>query len=98
MMGQMATRKHNPKFKPQSAVLNKKQVCQRLGRSQPWFDNIRPQLEQRGFPRKDSLLGGWLVAAVERWISKRSNTEDEETIGEKIALERISAETATQIH
>lgn len=80
-------------FQPQSAILNKKQVAMRIGRSVPTFNRLRPELEQRGFPKYDGLLRGWLVMAVEAWINKRANVPNEDELEEQIAMARIYENT-----
>jgi hypothetical protein len=54
-------------------VLSQATLCCYLGKSLTWFAEHRAELEAAGFPRPDSLLNGWDVAAVDRWLDQRSD-------------------------
>ena len=49
-------------------ILCAEAVARLLGRSVPTFYRKRKRLEQRGFPLRSELLGGWHRDAVLRWI------------------------------
>lgn len=87
-------RNHKPRFEPQSAFVNKKQVCMRLGMSEPAFDKIRPEMELDGFPRKDNIIGRWHYLAVEKWIAKRGSVMNEDEMEIHLAMESARGTTA----
>jgi hypothetical protein len=53
-------------------VLNTATLCVYLGRSPTWLAENRAELEAQGFPRPDSLLGGYDRCAVDLWLDRRS--------------------------
>lgn len=61
-----------PKFTPEPRILNEFQVACRLGWATSTFRDRKEGLESKGFPRRDRLLGGWDVAAIEQWLDRRS--------------------------
>lgn len=61
-----------PKFTPEPRILNEFQVACRLGWAQSTFRDRKAALEKKGFPRRDRLLGGWDLAAIEQWLDRRS--------------------------
>ncbi len=60
-----------PKFLPTPRVWNAEQVACRLGGGESWFYEHRPELEAKGFPRKDDVLNGWDSHAIEQWLDDR---------------------------
>lgn len=62
-----------PAFIPQPRILTSPhQVAALLGRGEEWFRIRRPKLEAAGFPRFDTLLGGWDGAAIDVWLDRRA--------------------------
>lgn len=61
-------------------VLKARDVARLFNRSVSWFHQQRSNLEQEGFPARDTLLGGWPRLAVERWFDGR----DDKTAGTRV--------------
>ncbi len=62
-----------PAFIPTPRVVTSPvQVATFLGRSEEWFRQRRERLEADGFPRKDRLLDGWDLDAINAWLDKRA--------------------------
>lgn len=74
------------------AIMTKKEVAQRFRRSPQTLDKMLPELEHRGFPKKDALLGGWPVIKVEDWLAKRFNVENDLVQQERALLERLNGQ------
>ncbi len=65
-----------PSFMPQTRILTSPhQVATMLGRGEQWFASRRQMLEQAGFPRQDTLLGGWDIDAINAWLDRRAGLE-----------------------
>ena len=63
-------------FLPQPRVLTSPaQVAAGLGRGEEWFRRRRERLEAAGFPRRDALLGGWDLDAINAWLDKRAGLD-----------------------
>lgn len=69
-------------------ILSPVQVAAKFGRSRPWFYAHRKRLEQLGFPRKDSELGGWPTQSVDNWLDRRENISSHSSV-ESQALEIV---------
>jgi hypothetical protein len=65
-----------PSYTPTPRIFDAWQVACRLGRSETWFRDNRRRLEAAGFPRSDSLLGGWDADAIDLWLDRRSGILD----------------------
>lgn len=50
---------------------NARGVALLLGHKAGWFYAHRKQLECEGMPRKDRLMNGWYVPAVQAWLDRR---------------------------
>ena len=53
------------------AYLSDKTIAELFGRSYKWFRKTRAELERRGFPRKDALIGLTLAADVQAWLDRQ---------------------------
>jgi predicted DNA-binding transcriptional regulator AlpA len=60
---------------PMRRILDAAGVAGLFGKSRAWFYGRRTQLEARGFPRRDQLMGGWDAEAVHRWIDRQSGSD-----------------------
>ena len=58
------------------AYLTDAQVALSLNRRVPWFRKHRKELEARGFPRKDKLIGGTLRADLDAWLARQRTLSD----------------------
>lgn len=76
----------------QPAIMNKKEVCRRLRCSPQTFEKRMPELEHRGFPKRDILLQGWPVMKVEEFLQKRFNQENDLIREQRELVERLSGE------
>jgi hypothetical protein len=47
-----------------------------LGHSSSWLRVHYPELRAQGFPRRDDLLDGWDLKAVDEWLDRRSKVGD----------------------
>jgi len=47
-----------------------------LGHSSGWLRVHYPELCAHGFPRRDDLLDGWDLKAVDEWLDRRSKVGD----------------------
>ena len=56
---------------PLRGDVSRSHVAQLMGLSGPDFDAVRPQLEERGFPRPDPTTGLYCIEAVDRWRLRR---------------------------
>lgn len=58
--------------KPKDArVIDASEIADLFGKTKSWFYRKRRQLEEAGFPLKDTLLGGWLYSLVDAWFTAR---------------------------
>ena len=64
-----------PKFCPTPRIWSCFQTAIRLGMSPDIFKKRLPTLQEKGFPEKDELLGGYDADAIESWLDKRSNLD-----------------------
>lgn len=69
-MPDAGTRK--PKYVPDPRMWSAYQVACRLGFSVEQFRLKRPDLEAKGFPQHDDVLGGWDSVAIETWLDVRA--------------------------
>lgn len=74
----------------QPAIMNKKEVCRRLRCSPQTFERRMPELEQRGFPKRDTLLQGWPITKVEEFLHKRFHQEDDFVQEERKLIEKLN--------
>ncbi len=61
---------------PQAAFARASWAAARLGISVDTFRRRRPLLARAGFPEIDPIVGAYVKADVEAWISKRRQIDD----------------------
>lgn len=65
------------RIKVKSRIVPAATVAQRLGHDPSWFFRRRSALEAKGFPKRDELLGGWDLDAIEHWLDRRNDKDDD---------------------
>jgi hypothetical protein len=80
-----------PRYTPDPRYWNEFQVAARLDKGLQWFQRHKATLEAEGFPRKDSLLGGWDSKAIEMWMDERSGLDLPSNTAEAQALKALRA-------
>jgi predicted DNA-binding transcriptional regulator AlpA len=68
----MTAARPQPRLPEARILTSPRQVAARLGRSETWFVQHKAALEAAGFPRRDALLDGWDLAAIDAWIDRRA--------------------------
>jgi predicted DNA-binding transcriptional regulator AlpA len=66
-----------PRWEIEPRIVNARDVAFRLGKSEGWFHAHYEQLQNKDFPPRDELLGGWDLHAVDQWIDTRSGLRPE---------------------
>jgi predicted DNA-binding transcriptional regulator AlpA len=73
-------------------ILTDTEVAVILGKSKSWLCNNYPMLEQIGFPKRDPVLKGRDIEAVNAWIDSRFNRKSSQSSEVQRALEAISGQ------
>lgn len=60
----------------EAAYLTDRDIAKLFGMSPRWLWQHREELEQRGFPKKDALIGRTLKADVEAWLARQRKVSD----------------------
>jgi len=62
-----------PRYMPPPRYWNKTQVAAYFGKCDDWFGKAkREELEAKGFPHYDALIGGWDSVAIKAWDDRRN--------------------------
>ena len=67
------TSPRKPGRRPPRIVSTTEALADYLDHSVTWLSTRLPKWEAMGFPKRDDILDGWDIEAVDLWIDGRSN-------------------------
>lgn len=71
--------RQDPTMSPESLFGSRKWVAQRLGMTVDKFSSKHERLKVGGFPNQDPIVGSWIKADVDAWVTKRRRIGDPKT-------------------